>query len=66
MANVINLDDPEIFSCELTVSEARLLLDRLDDIEDADAAFISELDKAQGDVHSGKKQTAYLVIEITT
>jgi hypothetical protein len=61
----INLDDPDIFSVELTVSEARGLLDQLDNIEDVDAALISELDKAQGDVHSGKKKMAYLVIEIS-
>jgi hypothetical protein len=40
-------------------------LDQLDNAEDPDAAFVSELDKAQGDVYSGKKKVAYLVIEIS-
>jgi hypothetical protein len=65
MPKLVDIDDPDTFSVELTVSEARSLLDQLDNAEDPDAAFVSELDKAQGDVYSGKKKVAYLVIEIS-
>jgi len=51
-----DLDD----AIELSAKEVRDMIDQLDEPAD----LISQLDQAQGDVHSGKKATVYVLIAI--
>lgn len=56
----IDLENPEVFNCGLTVEQARDLLD----LELPDN-LTEALDEAQGYVFTGESPRAYLVIEIT-
>ena len=68
MADVIKLDDPNVIQYDMTVDEARTLIDVIADGEwegNVDlGAFSTELDTAQGKVFGGEEGDVYLVIQI--
>lgn len=59
--NTLDLDAANVFQADLTVADARALVDELGDAYDD---LASELDEAQGKVFSGGAELAYVVITI--
>lgn len=62
MQTILDLDNPDIYQAELDVAKARTLIDHLPEGDFDELA--SELDEAQSDVFSKKKELVYLVITI--
>lgn len=69
MADTIDLNNPNVFQVDMTVEEARKLIDVIADGEwegNIDFhSFTSELDAAQGKVFGGETEEVYLVIALT-
>jgi hypothetical protein len=64
MADMLNPEHMDVV--DLTVAEARRLLDQIDATDSPDAdRLILELDKAQGAVHSGMAEVSYVLIRIS-